>query len=81
MKAIPVGMGQLRGNCTPNRRTRGFGKSVKNFFGSHDPEHIKATKGIKGVQSLAGNRWLCHKSFFAGETGQANGSNGTYYSK
>jgi hypothetical protein len=46
---MPVGMGKLRGNYFHEWRTRDFGQMMKDFFGTHDPEHIKTTERIEGV--------------------------------
>ena len=37
---------------SPKRRTGGFVHGVKDMFGTHDPKHVEATKGIKRVEAF-----------------------------
>ena len=52
MKTMPGRVFKFCGQQAPERGARSFEKRVKNPFCTHYPEHVKATKGIKGIKSF-----------------------------
>jgi hypothetical protein len=51
-------MGELVGKYFPKIGARCFGHSMKNFFRSHNPEHIKSPQGIERIKPLRRKRFL-----------------------